>query len=204
MGFLPANPQTFHSRKALVSPRNSSAPAGPCDLHTCEKLWLQLLWALPAPTQSLTVRSPELSVRVQNYQSESKMISQSPKWSVMVQNQSQGECSLLALWQWVRALLWGYRWGVWVVSLSLSGPALMPFQHHWAIYLCKAFWKGCLILALNQNWYLNRDKWYKGVNSGYPRTKLITLLQAFFPFPLTLHLLSFSPSSWAWISPFPS
>lgn len=69
----PTPPQPFHSRKALVFPRNSSAPDGPCDLHTCEKLWLQLLWALPAPTQSLTVRSPELSVRVQNYQLWSKI-----------------------------------------------------------------------------------------------------------------------------------
>ena len=87
--------------------------------------------------------------------------------------------------------------GFGVFPLSLFGPTLVSFQHHWAIYLCKCVWKGCLILALNQNQYFNREKWYKPVKSGYPQTKLITLLQPSLPFPthprspfLLLQLLS--------------
>lgn len=68
------------------------------------------------------------------------------------------------------------------LPVSLFGLAWVFFQHHCTTDLCRLVWKFCVILALNQNQYFSRGKWCKMVNSVFPQTKFIILLQASFPF----------------------
>lgn len=66
------------------------------------------------------------------------------------------------------------------LPVSLFGITWVFFQHHWTIDLCRLV---CVILALNWDQFFSRGKWCKTVNSVFPQTKLITLLQASFPSP---------------------